>query len=224
MINMISISKTYNTPRRSLDPSFKGGKFNVIKYAFNPQKKVDITYVKCLMGISDKVIQQELANGIVNPINNLNAPLSRHRAGFFARLAEKFCEEMFGGNRLNGDILRKRVYDIYDTVKYPDNAHKAIVSTRNFNLSELETLFNTLKGESKKIKLVAKLLSTAKSTNCKKIGLDEMLCVVRSDYASKLNKNFSSYDKDIAKLIRQNPDQNLSLLLRRYFDELALKS
>ena len=223
MINKISVGNTYNMNNKNTIPSFQGGRWNVIKYAVNPKKKVDLEQMKCLLSINDDVIKQEIAQGIVNPIEKLNSPLKRHRAGFFARLANKFCVENFNSNNQDGAELRNLVYSIYNLVKFPGKAHKAVAQSRNFNLQELFSLFNELKNDSKKIKLVAKLLNLRHFAHKSKISLEEMTAIVKSDYANNLNKNFATYRKDLYNLVDKNPGVSLSELLKKYFDNLASK-
>ena len=223
MINKISVGSTYNMNNKNTTPSFQGGRWNVIKYAVNPKKKVDLDQMKCLLAINDDVIKQEIAQGIVNPIEKLNSPLKRHRAGFFARLANKFCVENFNSNRQDDTMLRKIVYNIYDFVKFPDKSHKALARSRNFNLQELFVLFKELNNDTKKTHLAAKLLGLKPVASKQKISLDEMMTILKSDYALDLNKNFKIYRKDLHNLVNKNPDVSLSELLRKYFDNLASK-
>jgi len=224
MIKNVNSYTNYNSfkSNKTQNPSFNG-RFNVLKYALNPNKKIDKTLMRNYLSLDKATIQREIDEGIKNPLFDLNKPLNRHKAGFFARLASLFSKENFKptvGGTCNKDFafnLRKVAYHIYDSVKYPEAAHKQLVSQSGFGLKDLSKLFDEFGSDKKSLKLANDLLNVSKKFGEKRLSFDTLFSILSSDYAPILKKDFAKHKKYITEIFRNHTNDDILSAMREYF-------
>ena len=192
-------------------PSFKGGRWNVIKYALNPNKKVSTSTLFSKLYINKDVIRFERENGVKNPVWGINRPLNRHKAGFLYRLASKFQNEFFKEYIKMENLQEKRqlVYDIFYKVKYPLSVHKMIAESYRYNLDEVKQIFELMNQDKSKLDLAKKLLTTFRKKTYIHIPAKEFIEILSSDNCKILNKKYSKVEKFIAEQ-SQNDDFSVS--------------
>ena len=180
-------------------PSFKGGRWNVIKYALNPRKKVSTSTLFSKLYINKDVIRFERENGVKNPVWGINRPLNRHKAGFLYRLASKFQNEFFKEYIKMENLQEKRqlVYDIFYKVKYPLSVHKMIAASYRYNLDEVKQIFELMNQDKSKLDLAKKILKTFTKNTTIVLQPKEFIEILSSDNCKILNKNYSKAEKYI---------------------------
>lgn len=200
MITKIN-SVAYTNNNQHKQPSFKGGRLNVIKYALNPFKKVSRSMLNSCLYLDKDVIQLEKAQSIKNPVENVNKPLNRHKAGFLYRLANKFQNESFEDCLKMKNLQEKRqlVYDMYYKVKYPSFAHKAIAADNAYSLREANQIFELMNKDNSKIELAQNLIKTFRSQTIVSIPAESLITILSSDSCKILNKKYSEVEKFILK-------------------------
>lgn len=178
-------------------PSFKGGRWNVIKYALNPLKKVNKQKLLTRLSLDADTIQLEKEQGINNPVLDVNKPLNRHKAGFLYRLGRKFYIEAFISPDKRSSEKRQLVYDMYYKVKYPTKVHKIIAESFDYNLSETNQIFELMNQDKSKLSLVKKLLTKDQENVLSMLPARELIEILSSDNCKILNKNYSKAEKYI---------------------------
>ena len=178
-------------------PSFKGGRWNVIKYALNPDKKISTSTLFSKLYIDKDVIRFERENGVKNPVWRINRPLNRHKVGLLYRLASKFQNEFFNGDMKMGNLQEKRqlVYDIFYKVKYPLSVHKMIAASYRYNLDEVKQIFELMNQDKSKVKFAKKMLTTFRDKTYIHIPAKELIEILSSDSCKILNKKYSKLEK-----------------------------
>lgn len=179
--------------------AFKGGRFNVITYAFNPYKIVNQHKLISKLFLSRDVLQLEKQQGINNPVFGVNKPFNRHKGGFLYRLADKFNAEFFYEHLKNKNLQEKRqlVYDMYYKVKYPTKVHKIIAESFDYNLNETNQIFELMNQDKSKLSLVKKLLTKDHNSVLSVLPARELIEILSSDNCKILNKNYSKAEKYI---------------------------
>ena len=192
-------SVNYANSNPNSQVAFKGGRFNVIKYALNPFKKVNQHKLMSKLFLSKDVLQLEKQQGINNPVLGVNKPFNRHKAGFLYRLVNKFNGENFYENLKNKNLQEKRqlVYDMYHKVKYPTKVHKIIAESFDYNLSETNQIFELMNQDKSKLSLVKKLLTKDLDNVLSMLPGRELIEILSSDNCKILNKNYSKAEKYI---------------------------
>ena len=203
--------------------SFKGGKFNVLKYALNPKKAVNINSIKAKLGLDSKVLENEVEKGIVNPILTVNSPLQRHRAGFLYRLSNRFCIDNFDSYNRNTEKLRTLLYDTYNTVKFPNKYHKNIVSHSGYNLENLNILFKDIVDDNQKLKLASLLVDIGTIYGSNKISFAVMRNILNTVDAKTMLKSYSKFEDDFISMVNELDPQNLPKALEDYVTKFVKK-
>lgn len=222
-INTVNNYQSVHNRNKFCSNSFKGNTLNVVKYALNPYKNINISRVKSMLRIDKTTLKNEALKGIVNPILNVNSPFQRHRAGFLYRLANRFCIENFDSFNRNAENLRNLVYDTYNVVKYPNKYHKNIVSNSGYSLQTLNTFFKDVANDKNKLKLASKLVSTSTSYGSNRISFDTLMAIINSNYAKTLLKKYPKHEKYILQMMKTTHPEDLSKVLDTYFTNLAIK-
>ena len=185
-------------------PSFKGGRWNVIKYALNPLKKVNKQKLLDRLSLDADTIQLEKEQGINNPVLDVNKPLNRHKAGFLYRLVRKFYIETFILPDKRASEKRQLVYDMYYKVKYPTKVHKIIAEAFNYNLSETNQIFELMNQDKSKLDLAKKLLTTFRKKTYIHIPAKDLIEILSSDNCKILNKNYFKAEKYITEQTKKD--------------------
>lgn len=185
-------------------PSFKGGRWNVIKYALNPLKKVNKEKLLNRLSLDADTIQLEKEQGINNPVLDVNKPLNRHKAGFLYRLVRKFYIEKFFSPDKRSSEKRQLVYDMYYKVKYPTDTHKYIAMCDKYSLNETNQIFELMNQDKSKLDLAKKLLTTFRKKTYMHIPAKELIEILSSDSCKILNKKYSKLEKFILEKIDKN--------------------
>jgi len=183
------------------------GRLDVVKYALNSDKKIDVGRMMKLLNLNDEEIAKELAVGLKNPLFTINKPFNRHKGGFMYRLCHKFCIENFYGKPKNRAELRKNVYRIFDSVKYPEKEHKDLATLPYLSLEQLLNIFTDFKDQPAKIKLLSNL------TKYKKVSYESLDKIAKSDYAIKLSKKYDKFEPEILEFLSKNGDEQLPSFL-----------
>lgn len=209
MITKIN-SVAYTNNNQHKQPSFKGGRLNVIKYALNPFKKVSRSMLYSCLYLDRDVIQLERMQGIKNPVADVNKPLNRHKAGFLYRLANKFQSESFDDCMKMKNLQEKRqfVYDIYYKVKYPSFVHKAIASDNSYSLKDTNQIFELINKDKSKLKLAQNLIKTFSSQTIVSIPAESLITILSSDSCKILNKKYPEVEKFI---LKQSENEDFSM-------------
>lgn len=190
--------------------SFKGGRFNVIKYALDPYKSVNTNYLYTKLFLSKDILQIEKQKGIENPLFKLNKPFKRHKAGFFYRLVSKFQRETFY-ERKSEVVEQKRelVYDLYNKVKYPTYAHKFLASSSTYSIEDCNKIFELMNEDKYKAKLVNKIIATVDNNFFTLLPVDSLLEILNSKNCKFISKNYSKAEKFV---LNQKNNADFSIL------------
>ena len=200
---MILPVNSFNSNVSSQNMSFKG-KWNVLSCAFDRSKRLDSDVLSKYLQLSNRQVNEELSQGINNPILKIAKRFNRHKNGFLYRLAKKYNSEMFDQRITNPDETRQILYNIYDSVKYPGKVHKKIVTSTDATFAQLQKIFKKTEKNPDLLKLADKVISVYESTVYKDIPYSVLTRFLDSHSADKILKNFDSYKPFIRNSMKHN--------------------